>query len=202
MMMISFGWGVRTIALACLLFYSTLIMRRIGLRPAYFLIIMAILITIILSAMIIFGMLTSEDIVHATSGRLAMYLERVIFLSNNSFLEWAFGHGAGSDLMDSDVWWWGEKGAHNDFLTFLTEHGVVFLLSLMGLVYCLFTLLKCEEGRVLLLIFLMTSLMSNGYLVRPGAAYSFMFALLLLSSKRSASPKKDSEFYIYDIKKM
>ena len=195
MAMISFGWGVRTISLVCFLFFSTLAMRRLGVKPVYFFAILFFITVMILITTIGFGVIKNEDIVYATSGRTAMYVERIVFLSNNSISEWLFGHGAGSDLRKSAIWWWEEKGAHNDFLTFLTEHGLLFLISLMLLVYRLFILLDSAEAKVLLVIFLMTSLMSNGYLVRPGAAYTFIFALVLLSTRRSEESRNDIRLF-------
>ena len=63
----------------------------------------------------------------------------------------------------------------------ITENGIVFLLLLMSVLFSLFRRIGKSNGKIIFLLALMTSMVSNGYLVRPTAAYVLVIALTLQS---------------------
>ena len=178
--MLILGWGVRSIALAYVAFHVFVYLNRKGAHTLYIITFGASALVTIFAYFFTFGLVSNDDFIRITSGRTAMYAEKMHFLSSNNFSEWLFGRGFGSDLMISDVWWWAEKGSHNDFLTFLTENGIVFLVVFVLLIVTILKSIPNRYGRVLLAFALITSLISNGYLVRPNAAYGLMLAIFLL----------------------
>tara|TARA_R110001592_G_scaffold148193_1_gene372973 strand:- start:4420 stop:4857 length:438 start_codon:yes stop_codon:yes gene_type:complete len=115
-----------------------------------------------------------------TSGRISMYSEKLDQLSNNTFFNWLLGNGAGSDLIMTDFWWWAAKGAHSDFITFLVEGGLIYFGLTSYTVIKFYKLLNRSEGKLLLISFIFTSLISNGYLVRPLPSYLFFFTLAII----------------------
>ena len=108
-----------------------------------------------------------------------MYGEKVIQLSENSLFSWVAGNGSGSDLIETDVWWWAAKGAHSDLITFLVEGGLVYLLCTLFVMYKLYSSFERSNSRFIIIALLFTSTFSNGYLVRPLAAYLLFFSLAL-----------------------
>lgn len=185
------GWGVRTVGLIYLLFLLTLILNRLGIKP--FTTLSAVIIAggTTALALFAFNVISAQDVMMLTSGRTAMYIEKAAFLSTNTTTKWALGNGFGSDLMYSDVWWWAAKGSHNDYLSFLTEYGLAFVFLLAFTLFWLFRGLDDRTGRFIFLLSLMTSLASNGYLVRPAAAYGLIIAIALLSrshKEKAGSP--------------
>ncbi len=124
---------------------------------------------------------------YTTSGRLGMYLEKLNQLSRNGLPQWLVGNGVGSDLIVTDVWWWGTKGAHCDYITFLVENGLVgcFFLFLIFKIF-LYNLIDESEYFVIIifmfLAFLLSSTFSNGIIVRPVASYVFFLSLVVLAS--------------------
>ncbi|MFK5878241.1 MAG: hypothetical protein QM478_01960 [Flavobacteriaceae bacterium] len=134
----------------------------------------------------------SGDFDYFTSGRLSMYGEKIDQLSRNSFLDWLFGSGSGSDLIVIDAWWWEKKGAHSDIITYLVENGIVYLGLLLLVLFILFILL----GKInmiycsLILGYFITGLISNGILSRPLAAYMFFIVLSFIYVDIMEEPKK------------
>lgn len=171
-----FAWGVRTVIFASLIGY---LLYRF--RARY--IAVALVFVVIIAAQV-YGAVGFDygfkDLDMFSSGRLSMYQEKVDQLSRNDLAGWMVGNGYGSDLIQTDVWWWAEKGAHNDFLTFLVENGVLYLA-----VFCvlLWTLLKaCKDNSFALCMaysMIFTSLVSNGYFVRPLPAYILFLSLYM-----------------------
>ena len=101
-------------------------------------------------------------------------------------LAWIIGNGAGSDLIETDIWWWAAKGAHSDVITFLVEGGIISLISIMYCCYWVFIRVD-YHGKLIMVGLLFTSVISNGYLVRPEAAYLLCFALALCFVGRAKS---------------
>jgi len=181
-----FAWGVRTVIFASVIGY---LLYRV--RAPY--IATAVVFFVIIAAQV-YGAVGFDyefkDFDMFTSGRLSMYQEKMNQLSRNDLMGWIIGNGYGSDLIQTDVWWWGEKGAHNDFLTFLVENGALYVA-----VFCMIlrALLKaCKENPFALCMaysMIFTSLVSNGYFVRPLPAYILFLSLYMsmaLSRNRMA----------------
>lgn len=181
MITLIFGWGVRTVGFAYILFIVVVASRPFGIKPIVSLSVIITTGIITILSLFAFDFISSENFMIFTSGRTAMYAEKVTFLLENTKIEWALGNGFGSDLMHSNVWWWATKGSHNDYLTFITENGIVFLLLLMSVLFSLFRRIGKSNGKIIFLLALMTSMVSNGYLVRPTAAYVLVIALSLQS---------------------
>ena len=173
-----FGWGVRTVAFTSAAFLVFAYLIRVGVRPTVLFSISALTSATLLLALFGLDLLDVATVSKFTSGRVEMYAEKINFLTNNSLGEWMFGHGAGSDLMVSRVWWV-EKGAHNDYLTFLTESGVIFMVGLIALLWNTARSIPSPHGQALFIFALLTSLGSNGYLTRPTGANMLMIAIVL-----------------------
>ncbi len=180
--MLFFGWGVRTVGIVFFgfLVFSYLVDR--GFRPAVLLLVLVSGAVAVILSMLAFDVLDRDSIVHLTSGRIAMYEEKLQFYETNSFGQWMFGRGAGSDLMVSEIWWWGAKGSHNDYLTFLTESGFVFMVAFATLMLNLMRNMPNVNSKILFAFALLSSMGSNGYLTRPAGAYGLMIAVALLSA--------------------
>lgn len=182
------GWGVRTGVLSLLMFAISIHLSRIKIDPLATLIISTTLSVALTITIISLELISYQEFDFFTSGRLSMYSEKIQFLSNYNVYEWLFGKGYGSDLMLSSIWWWAEKGSHNDFLTFLTENGMTFLASLAFMIFIFYyKILKKPEQKAVMVIIVLSSLVSNGYLVRPLPFYCIIFplALFALTSKNT-----------------
>lgn len=182
-----FGWGVRTGLLSLAIFSASLHLSRAKIDPLLTLITSITASTSIIIIAISLELISYHEFDIFTSGRLSMYDEKVQFLSNYNLHEWLLGKGYGSDLMISNIWWWAEKGSHNDFLTFLTENGVIFIASMLFIIYTFYSkLLKTPEQKAVVTIIIFSSLVSNGYLVRPLPFYCLILPIVLfaLTSKK------------------
>lgn len=117
--------------------------------------------------------------IELSSGRTAMYGEKINQLMGFNFFDWMFGQGAGSDLIKTKVWWWDKKGAHSDVITILVENGFLYFTLLLYTFYLLLRLTKKTNVifLVILLAGLFTSLISNGIIFRPHAGYIFNLIL-------------------------
>jgi hypothetical protein len=122
-----------------------------------------------------------------SSGRLTMYAKKYDILQGYTFKDYLFGRGWGSDMVKTTEWWWEEKGSHNDFLTYVVENGIPFTIVFLILLLSLLFLSKRISIVLTTLIvgYLLTSLLSNGFAVRPLASYMFflVFAYIYNSNK-------------------
>ncbi|KAI3595327.1 hypothetical protein D8I24_7948 [Cupriavidus necator H850] len=179
-----FAWGVRTVIFASVIGY---LLYRFRARYLVMSLILAIVVAGQLYGTVGFNY-GFADLDLFSSGRLSMYQEKVNQLSRNDIAGWMIGNGYGSDLIQTDVWWWAEKGAHNDFLTFLVENGALYVC-----IFCLllWVLLRACKGYPFAICMaysmIFTSLVSNGYFVRPLPAY-IMFLALYMSMALSRRP--------------
>lgn len=178
------GYNVRT----AIVFYVLFIMVMLFLTSGFF---KYIYIKILLFFPFIFGLaflyLKDFDWNRFSSGRLTMYEDKLKILGSYGFSDFLLGRGWGSDLIRTEEWWWEEKGSHNDFLTYIIENGILFTIVFTTLILSLLFLSK----RVSIVLasltvgYLLTSLLSNGYAVRPQAAYLFfmVFAYIYTNYK-------------------
>lgn len=176
---VAFGWGVRTTTLAMVVlmlssYYYGYIShnryRKISVK-------VSVAVATILYAFVLFDWDTINAI---SSGRLSMYEFKYYQLMDNSFLTWIVGNGAGSDIVETDFWWWEAKGAHSDLITFLVEGGLVYFVCFLLLLRKLASLVPIDAGRSIVFSLFVTSVLSNGFFVRPLALYFVLFSLALL----------------------
>ena len=175
-LIVYFGWGVRTATLALLVFLAASYINRsrIAGRNIYPLLIPFTVVVALLG----YTYISSDLIDSVSSGRISMYQEKYTQLMNNNLIQWLIGNGRGSDLIETDVWWWEAKGAHSDLITFLVEGGILYLFLFIALIAKLIRQESSPEFSFILIAALVTSAFSNGIFVRPAAAYLMAFALV------------------------
>jgi len=179
--MFSIGWAVRTILLSIILFfYLYFFSFKINKGPIKSFTFLFVLILIILLILNTFNLLDFQNLDQFSSGRLSMYKEKLILISNFSLKEFFLGKGYGSDLIFSQVWWWAEKGSHNDYITLFYENGILFMIIFLILLNKLYKLLSTNIEKSLFIIILFTSFISNGFLTRPIAMYLIILSFLIL----------------------
>lgn len=174
---VSLGWGVRTALISWISFLALSanyeIQKHLTFFKPIFLFILPLLI-------LTFYFFIDESLVNeVSSGRVSMYTAKMTQLANNSYFTWLFGNGFGSDLIETTVWN-SLKGAHNDYITFIVEGGLLFLILTLLMLLKLFLIQTNRTGRYLLISFLLTSLFSNGMIVRPIPSYLFFTAIALI----------------------
>lgn len=175
---IFFGWGVRTAASAIVLLIFFVYLRKVKLGNAPLLLLSFPLMILGMIFILVF-VVGTDEFDYLTSGRISMYQDKFKQLAGNSMINWLIGNGAGSDLIETDIWWWAAKGAHSDLLTFLVEGGVGYLLVTLAVIVKIYKLLGKSEARFFLFVFVFTSTFSNGYFTRTLPAYVFLFSLAL-----------------------
>lgn len=171
-----FAWGVRTVISASLVGY---LLYRFRARYIVLIVLIGIIVVAQIGGTVGFDY-DFADLDFFTSGRLSMYEEKVNQLARNDVAGWLIGNGYGSDLIATNVWWWAEKGAHNDFITFLVENGILYIVVFILLLAVL--LRACKDHAFAVCVtysMIFTSLVSNGYFVRPLPAYVIFLALYM-----------------------
>jgi hypothetical protein len=174
------GWGVRTVSGAILILLGAYYLNRMRFNNNQGLLWVAIIAILLVFTFLITFVIDFRTFDNFTSGRISMYGEKLDQLSNNTFFNWLLGNGAGSDLIMTDIWWWAAKGAHSDFITFLVEGGLIYFGFTSYILIKFSKLFNNSEGTFLLISFAFTSLISNGYLVRPLPSYLFFFTLAII----------------------
>lgn len=188
------GYGVRTAMLVLIVYFSVDVMvwlvtaKRIKLGTA------GSIVIIILSVALMFGTfhlsaVGTEELNSFSSGRIYSYLERLDLLANRTFSGLLLGHGPGSDLVTTTVWWWEAKDAHSDLLHILWEGGIV---SLWAVFAYFFAIIRLSVRATLAPIsaLLASSVVSNAILVRPNVAVLF-FCVLALKMVLEDRPRTD-----------
>ncbi len=115
------------------------------------------------------------------SGRIGAWEYRIHALAARELMPLFFGGGVGSDVMWTPEWSYADEGltAHNDYLHFMMEHGLIGLLALALFIYAVW-LRVFAEGRAVLIGVLVNSFFSNGFFQSPLLAMNL--ALLLTVS--------------------
>lgn len=178
------GYNVRTV----IVFYVLFIIVMLYTTSGFFKYLYA---KILLFFPFIFGLaffnLRGFDWNRFSSGRLTMYEDKLNILEGYGFTDFLLGRGWGSDLIRTREWWWEEKGSHNDFLTYIVENGIPFTIVFTTLIFSLLFLSKKVSIILATLVvgYLLTSVLSNGFAVRPQAAYLFfmVFAYIYNNNK-------------------
>ena len=175
-LILQIGWGIRT----AVIFYLVFILSMLFVKHAFFKY-MIFKVLFFLPIIIFLGILISDtDALNKfSSGRLDMYSDKLKLLFNSSIFDFLLGKGYGSDLITTETWWWKEKGSHSDFITFVFENGILYLLSFIGLILSLLKNKKFPNIIILSLLtgYLISSVISNGMAIRPLAAYVFFIVL-------------------------
>lgn len=178
------GYNVRTV----IVFYFLFIVVMLYLTSGFFRYLYAkilLFIPFVLGVALIY--LRDFDWNRFSSGRLTMYEEKLDIIEDYGFKDFLLGRGWGSDLIKTSEWWWEEKGSHNDFLTYIVENGIPFMIVFTFLLLTLLFLSKRFSLILATLVigYLLTSLLSNGFAVRPQAAYLFfmVFAYIYTNNK-------------------
>lgn len=170
------GYNIRTALLCYLIFIFVMLYLS---HDLFKLIIIKVAVFIFpISALLIF-VNHSIDFDQISSGRLSMYAAKADQLMRNDVIDWLIGKGFGSDLIVIDTWWWGEKGAHSDLITYLVENGVVYLILFFVIVFSLLVL----PGKLNVIYFsvvvgyFLSAIISNGIPSRPLPGYLFFMVL-------------------------
>lgn len=183
------GWNVRT----AVLFYSIVVFYLLiqkSLLARYFFAKFFVLIPIIV--LVLFSILKGFDWDSFSSGRLTMYQAKLEILEDYTLGDYLIGKGRGSDLVSTSEWWWTKKASHNDFITYSVENGLLYVVTFIVLLLSLvFTRKQIPKlFMVIILGYLATSAISNGFSVRPLASYILFIMLAMIYVY---SPKKSLE---------
>ncbi|MAZ73160.1 MAG: hypothetical protein CMC70_08415 [Flavobacteriaceae bacterium] len=172
------GWNVRTAIVMYFIFIAVMLYQsNTFFKEMYAKILVVTPFLVLFIAYII----TVVDIDKFSSGRLTMYDDKIELLQEYSTTDFLLGRGIGSDLITTNEWWWEEKGSHNDFLTYIVENGIPFVVLFIVLIFSL--LLMSRKVSVfnlwMLVGYLITSMLSNGLATRPLAADIFFIVFVL-----------------------
>lgn len=183
---LGFGYGVRT-SLTCLLTYMLVfyafhkqwrVIKRSNL----------VLISICVVFVVLFFLADNIDLLSFdgfSSGRLSEYVSRLEYIKNRDWSGNLFGSGAGSDIMYSETWWWEDKGSHNDYLTLIIEFGFVYLVVFLWFVKKVISLFKGNfMAYGIFAAYLISSIISNGFMFRPLASYILFMSLVIIGVYR------------------
>jgi len=189
-LLLYFGYNVRT-TLVMYLLYIFIILFLLSDVLKFLWVQLLILLPFV--ALIIFFTIQSFDVNQYSSGRLDMYKEKLEILEHYSFPELLLGRGYGADFIKTETWWWEEKGSHNDYITFITENGALYLIVFVFLILSLFTSYRKINLIFLFLIlgYLTSSAISNGIAARPLAGYVFFLVLSLVYTELVLSKQKE-----------
>jgi hypothetical protein len=99
------------------------------------------------------------------SGRIGHWQHRIELLLQRNLSTALFGGGIGSDIVWSEQWDYSSEGfsAHNDYIYFFTEHGLVGLAIMLLTLFALWRR-SGDAGRALVVAILISSFFDNGYL--------------------------------------
>ena len=173
---LTLGYGVRTVMVFYLLYISVVFYIKEDMFKTMYAKIIAYIPFLIL---FLTPIIRTFDFDRFSSGRLTMYATKFNILKDYKFHEYLFGRGWGSDFVKTTEWWYDEKGSHNDYLTFMVENGLIYVLVFIALIFSLMALNKKNHIIYITLIvgYLLTSLISNGFAVRALASY-WLFTFL------------------------
>lgn len=178
--LVFYGWGVRTSMVAALAFGAVLLVQRRPLAPVALFVLLAVGLAAAFVPLL-FGLVylpSWDEMVELSSGRLSMWLEKVDILANSSLLQWLFGHGEGSDWIVSEVWWWSAKDSHNDFIRLLNQQGVLGLGAVLAVLAVWSRSFPPGVAAPLLAALVASTAFSNGIMFRPQASLIMPLALV------------------------
>lgn len=200
--LISLAWGVRAAQGALIVFMLLFLFNLIqdqNTRSVLFTISVAFLLALIF--IVLFERSLVETLNQWSSGRLDMYIAKIEQLINSGIITLLIGGGSGSDQINTAIWWWGKKGAHNDYFTILVEQGLCFIIIIGILYYILINSFKDNYIKLIVYIYLFTSLVSNGFMVRPLAAYIIFLAACAYLAKLALLKRSNAHIKIGSVAK-
>ncbi len=114
------------------------------------------------------------------SGRIGVWDYRLQLIQNRDLVSLVFGGGLGADLIWTPQWDFTDEGmsAHNDYLHYVMEHGLLGLLFVTLMIFGVWLRLF-EEGRAVVVAVLVNSIISNGFLQTPLFSTSLVLVLSL-----------------------
>lgn len=184
--MVVLGWGVRTAIFSAAIAIAYIVFKRASSNHKLLLASLGSLAILSLGVFALAsGHVTSASLEEFSSGRTSVWLSRLGQIGSRSPVEWLLGTGIGSNVTYSEVWWWELKDSHNDFLAVAYEQGAVGLgLTLMFMLSVYRLGPRSMAWNAVWLMYLVCSVLSNGLMFRPTAAY--VFVLAALAAYRSA----------------
>ncbi len=180
LLLVFYGWGVRTSMVAALAFGAVVMVQRMRMAPVVMFVGFVGLLALAFVPLL-FGLIhlpSWDEMVELTSGRFSMWLEKIDILANSSMLEWMFGHGEGSDWIVSEVWWWSAKDSHNDFIRLLNQQGVLGLGMILAILAVWAAAFPPGVALPLLAALSASTAFSNGIMFRPQASLLMPLALV------------------------
>lgn len=155
------------------------------------------LVIILAICAIVVALQIGENISDWGSGRIGVWDYRLQLIQNRDLVTLFFGGGLGADLIWTPQWSFTDDGmsAHNDYLHYLMEHGVLGLVSIALMVFGLWLRLF-EEGRAIIVAVLANSIISNGFLQTPMFSTSLVLVLslsIVVSLKRRNGLQLDDD---------
>lgn len=180
LLLVFFGWGVRTSMVAALAFGVVVVLQRVRMAPVMMFVGLAAVLAVAFVPLL-FGLIhlpSWDEMVEVTSGRFSMWLQKIDILANSSLLEWLFGHGEGSDWIISEIWWWSAKDSHNDFIRLLNQQGLVGLGAVVMILVVWAQAFPPGVALPLLAALVASTAFSNGIMFRPQASLLMPLALV------------------------
>ncbi len=178
--LVFYGWGVRTSMVAALAFGAVVLVQRTRLAPVAMFVALAVGLALAFMPLL-FGLIhlpSWDEMVELTSGRFSMWVQKIDILANSSLFEWLFGHGEGSDWIVSEVWWWSAKDSHNDFIRLLNQQGLLGLGAVIGVLVVWAGCFPRGVALPLLAALVASTAFSNGIMFRPQAGLIMPLALV------------------------
>ena len=179
-LLVFYGWGVRTSMVAALAFGAVVLVQRTRMAPVAMFVAVAVGLALAFVPLL-FGLIhlpSWDEMVEVTSGRFSMWLQKIDILANSTLLEWLFGHGEGSDWIVSEVWWWSAKDSHNDFIRLLNQQGILGLGAIIAVLVVWAGAFPPGVALPLLAALVASTAFSNGIMFRPQASLLMPLALV------------------------
>jgi hypothetical protein len=185
------GYGVRTVWLMLIVFAFVLTFQWLWKRSAWMMVAGLGVTLIGLAAGLAVLMNMDFDLLRFSSGRSAVYLERLDVIGGRGLAELLFGTGAGTDAMRGvAAWRWAEKDSHNDFMAVLTEAGVIGLIGFLLVIgAALWGSPRGYRGWVLIMV--ASAAVSNGVLLRPSIGPPLILIAFIAMSLRERYAASD-----------
>lgn len=180
LLLVFYGWGVRTSMVAAVAFGAVVMLQRMRMAPVVMFVGFAGVLALAFVPLL-FGLIhlpSWDELVEVTSGRFSMWLQKIDILANSTLLEWMFGHGEGSDWIVSEVWWWSAKDSHNDFIRLLNQQGVLGLGMVLAILAVWAAAFPPGVALPLLAALGASTAFSNGIMFRPQASLLMPLALV------------------------
>ncbi|MCJ8296349.1 MAG: hypothetical protein MJK15_18275 [Colwellia sp.] len=182
------GWGIRTPMLAVIVFFVLYFMKLFSVNIRAGVIFFGASVFVML--LIVFG--GDVDWNKVSSGRLQMWEFKIDMYSDASLVEAFFGRGYGSDYVEIGGWW-GEKDSHNNYLQTLTELGLFGLFFLLGIIFLLYNSQKTRLSALLVVVYALTGMFSNGVIYRLVPGYIFVLIIMYFQSVDNVLVRKKNE---------